>query len=118
MEPPNARFFPDNLLESLVPLGLWMAYWYFLVDWKSLRPVLARGGWLPALVLGYFAALFWSRIVPGPCTFFGLFPLENFWGHLLVVYCIFLLAGISGLLQSSLGHSLTTQANSARTKSE
>ncbi len=51
-------------LWLLLPLGLWIVWWLLGVNWQKLWPVLARGGWAPAVLLFVMGAVVWSRLQP------------------------------------------------------
>lgn len=77
---------------QLLPGGLWCAWWLFAVDWKSVWPMLARGGWVAVLLLGLMATLLWASLFPAPLRFAGL-RINNFWWQL---------GGVTGLIVAAL----------------
>ena len=47
-----------KIVEPVVAILAWMAFWYLAVDWKRLRTVLGAGGWLvPVLVAGFVVVI-------------------------------------------------------------
>ena len=48
-----------------LPIGLWIVWWLWAVNWQKLWPVLAGGAWAPAVLLFLMGAVVWSRIAPG-----------------------------------------------------
>ncbi len=69
------------LLQSSLLIA-WVAWWLCAVNWSKLWPVLARGAWLPALLLLLVSALVWSRIAPSDCACLGFMTVPNFWWQL------------------------------------
>ena len=55
-----------GVLAGLLPLLVWVVWWLWAVNWKRLWPVLAHGGWAPAVLLLVMAAVVWSRLEPVP----------------------------------------------------
>jgi hypothetical protein len=49
----------------LLPVGLWIVWWLWAVNWQKLWPVLAHGAWAPAVLLFLIGAVVWSRLSPG-----------------------------------------------------
>jgi hypothetical protein len=95
------------LIQSAVSwllLLVWLAWWLWAVNWKKVWPVLAQGGWLVVVLLMIIAALAWSEIAPDSGYLFGgLVVSSAFWGHLIVVAILVLLALACGWLQGVLG---------------
>jgi hypothetical protein len=81
-----------------------MGFWFFCVNWKILWPPLARGGWVPVLLLVFLSAMVWSRLAPGPCNVWGVVILPNYWWQLLGVAALVLCAFFSGWLQATVGY--------------
>jgi hypothetical protein len=77
----------------------WVAWWLWGVNWNKAWGVLARGGWLPVVLLTLIAAAAWSALVPQSYTFLDLFPIANFWWQLGVVTLFVLLALFCGWVQ-------------------
>ena len=55
----------ESELWWLLPLGLWIVWWLWAVNWQKLWPVLACGAWAPAVLLFLMGAVVWSRVSPG-----------------------------------------------------
>jgi hypothetical protein len=92
-----------GVLNALLPGGLWCLFWLLAVNWKKLWPVLAQGGWAPALLLLLVSAFAWSRIDPGECHFLPLVTIPNFWWQLASVSALAAVALFCGWLQGQLG---------------
>lgn len=60
----------------------WVAWWLWGVNWTKLWPVLARGAWVPAVLLMVVASLVWSRLDPSDCSCLGFVVIANFWWQL------------------------------------
>jgi len=86
-------------LPNLVAVLLWMAFWFFAVDWRKVGPFLREGAWAPCVLLGLMAALAWSRIAPSDEYVLGGLRLANFWWQLGVVGLLMALALFCGWLQ-------------------
>jgi hypothetical protein len=78
----------------------WVAWWLFAVDWKKAWPVLARGGWAPAVLLVIVTALAWSRLDATPTE------QGDFWWRLAYVSGLAALALVCGWLQGVFGFEL------------
>ena len=90
-----------GVLLALLPGGLWVAWWLWAVNWNRVWPVLARGGWAPALLLFLMSAAVWSRVDPVPCTSLGV-VLPNFFWQLGCVSALAAVALFCGWLQGRL----------------
>ncbi len=88
-----------TIVLPLLPVGLWMAYWLWAVNWKKTWPVLRMGAWLPVVLLILVSAGVWSRIAPGPCTCLKFVTIPNFWWQLGIVSTLAALALFCGWLQ-------------------
>lgn len=84
-------------------LLVWVAWWLGGVNWQKLWPVLARGAWAPVALLGFIAALVWSRIEPSTYDLLGLVTLPNFWYQLTAVGLLVALTLFCGWLQGMFG---------------
>ncbi len=97
----TTRLFP--LLQAILPIGLWMAFWFWAVNWKKVWPVLAEGAWVPCVLLMFIVTLVWSRLVPTSCSCLGFVTLPNFWwqlGGVLGLAGVALFAGwLQGVMQ-------------------
>lgn len=92
-----------GLLTELSPVLVWVAWWLWAANWKKLWPVLRAGAWAPAVLLFVIAAIVWSRIVPGPCSWLGFVVLPSPVWQLGAVAGLTLLALFCGWLQGRLG---------------
>jgi hypothetical protein len=81
----------------------WLAWWLCAVNWEKVWEVLARGGWLVVLLLGVLAALAWSQLDPGPCSFLGILTIGSFWWQLGAVGLLIGATLFCGWLQGLLG---------------
>jgi hypothetical protein len=86
------------VLQVLIPFGLWCAWWLWGVNWKKTWPVLAAGGWAPALLLMAVATLVWSRVDPEPWS-----GVPNVWWQLGSVCALVAVALFCGWLQGYFG---------------
>lgn len=80
----------------------WLAWWLFAADWRKIWPVLARGAWLPALLLMAVAALAWAQMRPRDLNI-GFFSLPNFWWQFIAILILAGLTLICGWLQENFG---------------
>lgn len=69
-----------NVLFDLLQLALanalligWVAWWLWAVNWSKLWPTLAKGAWVPAVLLMIIAALTWTGIASDGHGFFWHF---------------------------------------------
>jgi hypothetical protein len=72
------------ILAALLTLALryavliaWFAWWLWGVNWQKVWPVLARGAWVPLLLLMVLGAAGWSAMNPIDCH-----GIPNFWWQL------------------------------------
>jgi hypothetical protein len=91
------------VLLQLLPAGLWCAWWLWAVNWKKTWPVLARGAWVPVVLLMLVAAGVWSRLAPGPYSGLGVVTIPNFWWQLGGVGALAAAALFCGYLQGYFG---------------
>ncbi len=70
------------LLFSWSLLIVWLALCLWGINWQKVWGVLARGAWLPAVLILIVTALVWSRIAPGDCSCLGFVTVGNFWWQL------------------------------------
>ena len=51
------------LVLQYVPLIAWVAFWLLAVNWVKFRQVLASGGWIGLVLIGFVMVLIWG--LPG-----------------------------------------------------
>jgi hypothetical protein len=54
----------------LIPFLLWCAWWLWCVDWPRAWPILAKGGWVVAVLFILLSGLAWSALFPHRPNFF------------------------------------------------
>jgi hypothetical protein len=81
----------------------WVAWWLWGCDWSKAWGVLARGAWVPVVLLMVIVAAVWAGLAPSTYNVFELFPVANFWWQLGAVTLVVLLALFCGWLQGALG---------------
>ena len=91
-----------SVVLPILPVGLWMAYWLWAVNWKKTWPILRVGAWAPVVLLILVSAGVWSRIAPSPCTCLKVVTIPNFWWQLGSVSTLAALALFCGWLQGTL----------------
>jgi hypothetical protein len=101
------------LIDILADLGrfglhwllliVWLAWWLWGANWQRIWPVLARGAWLPAVLLIVVAALVWSQISPSDCSCLGFVTVRNFWWQLGAVGLLAAATLFCGWLQGYFG---------------
>ena len=91
------------LLLPWTPLGAWIVFWLFGVDWVKFRQVLLAGGWVGVVLIGLVMALVWEMIAPaaeGTYSILGLEP-SGFVGKTVLVTGLFCVALLCGAVQLS-----------------
>jgi hypothetical protein len=83
-----------SIVPGILLLLAWMALALFAVNWQEVWPVLARGAWVPLVLLMFVVALAWSRLAP--------VPILNFWAQLLGVAVLVGLTLFCGWVQGAL----------------
>ncbi len=92
----------NNLLSfllALLPWTLWCVVWLFAVNWRKAWPMLAAGGWAPAVLLMVMASMAWAMIDARPCDCLGFMVVPNGWWQLGYVATLAALALVCGWLQ-------------------
>ena len=100
-DPSESLLHVVGVFTALLPGGVWVAWWLWAVNWKKLWPILADGGWTPAVLLFLMAAVVWSRVDPGPRSL-GFVALPNFVWQLGCVSALAAVALFCGWLQGRL----------------
>jgi hypothetical protein len=90
------------LLLPWLPVVLWCVWWLCCVNWKHVWPVLARGGWVPVLLLMYLISLAASYVAPSSCDCLRFVVIPNFWWQFGVVCALVGVALICGYVQEQL----------------
>jgi len=92
-----------QLVLPWTPLIAWLAFWLYAVNWVKLREVLAQGGWIGVLAIGFMMVLIWGVIAPPPTGahyLFGL-TLSNFVGKTVYVTTLLTIMFLCGSVQLS-----------------
>ena len=82
-------------LASNLLIIVWTVWWLFGVNWSKVWPVLARGAWMPVVLLMLVIALVWSKLAPS--------EVANFWYQLGELSVLVAIALFCGWLQGVLG---------------
>ena len=92
-----------QLILPWTPLVAWLAFWLYAVNWVKLREVLAQGGWIGVVAIGFMMVLIWGVIAPpatGSHYLLGL-TLSNFVGKTVYVTALFTIMLLCGSVQLS-----------------
>lgn len=92
-----------QLIIPWTPLVAWLAFWLYAVNWVKLREVLAQGGWIGVVAIGFMMVLIWGVIAPpatGSHYLLGL-TLSNFVGKTVYVTALFTIMLLCGSVQLS-----------------
>lgn len=92
-----------TLLLRHALLLAWIAWWLWGANWSKIWPVLARGAWVPAVLVIGVSALVWSRMQPTACNCLGFVTVPNFWWQLGDVSMWAAVALFCGWLQGVMG---------------
>ncbi len=82
-------------LLAHVLIIVWVAWWLFGVNWSKTWPVLARGAWVPVVLLVIVIAMVWSKLAPREEA--------SFWYQLAELSVLVAIALFCGWLQGVLG---------------
>jgi hypothetical protein len=88
---------------ALVPVGLFVVWCLWGVNWRRAWPVLADGGWAPLVLIALMAAFVWSRVWPSTAIVVGLIPVPNVLWQLEAVGMLVGVALFCGWVQTRLG---------------
>jgi hypothetical protein len=91
------------LLLPWLPLGAWVVFWMFGVNWSKLYPLLRQrwGGWIAVVLIGLVMILVWGSVAPpatGSHHVFGL-ELSNYIGKTVYVTALFCIVFLCGSVQ-------------------
>ena len=91
------------LLLPWLPLGAWIVFWMFGVNWSKLYPLLRQrwGGWIAVALIGLVMILVWGSIAPPTTGFHHVFGLEliNYVGKTVYVTALFCIVFLCGFVQ-------------------
>ncbi len=90
-------------LAALLPFVAWCAWWLAGANWRKVWPVLARGGWVPAVLLAVIATFVWIKLQPGECNALGLVTIPHRWWQAGSVAALVAVALLCGWLQGYFG---------------
>jgi len=88
-----------SVLLFLLPWALWCVWWLFAVNWRKAWPMLAEGGWAPAVLLMVVSSLAWAMIDARSCSCLGFMVVPNGWWQLGYISTLAALALVCGWLQ-------------------
>ncbi|MBC8289651.1 MAG: hypothetical protein H8E37_04970 [Planctomycetes bacterium] len=91
------------VLLQYAPLIAWVAFWLLAVNWVKYREVLASGGWIGVVLIGFIMVLIWGLVAPpegGYHNFLGLKP-SNFYGKMIYVTGLYVIMFLCGSVQLS-----------------
>lgn len=88
-----------SFLLALLPWALWCVLWLFAVNWRKAWPMLAAGGWAPAVLLTILVSMAWAMIDARPCNCLGFMTVPNGWWQLGYLGTLAALALVCGWLQ-------------------
>jgi hypothetical protein len=94
---------PLQFLAHWLLVIVWIAWWLLGVNWSKVWPVLARGAWMPVVLVLIVAALVWSQIDPSSCSCLGFVNVPNFWWQLGAVLLLAAVTLACGWLQGAVG---------------
>ncbi len=90
----------------LVPgilMFVWVAWWFWGVNWPKLWGRLREGAWAPFVLLMVLVALVWSQIAPSDYLLGSTLLVPNFWWQLCGVGLLVCVALFCGWLQGYFG---------------
>lgn len=92
-----------DLLNALLPGGLFTAFCLWAIDWRKAMPVLRAGGWIVLVLLGVMAALVCSLVWPSQAIVLWVVPVPNFLWQLGSAAVLIAVALICARLQETYG---------------
>jgi hypothetical protein len=91
------------VLLALSPWAVWCVWWLWAVNWRKAWPMLAEGGWVPAVLLLVMASAAWASMDARPCNCLGFMTIPNGWWQLGQMCTLGALALFCGWLQGYFG---------------
>ncbi len=91
-----------NLILQWSLILVWLAVALLAINWKNIWPTLAKGAWLPGVLLIIIASIVWASIAPSSCNCLGFMTVGNFWWQLGAVSLIATVTLLCGWLQGLL----------------
>jgi hypothetical protein len=91
--------FVNDVLPLVLLLLVWVAWWLLAVNWRKAWPMLADGGWAPALLLIIIASMAWAMIDARSCNCLGFVVVPNGWWQLGYISTLAALALMCGWVQ-------------------
>ena len=88
-----------SMLLMLLPWALWCVLCLVAVNWRKAWPMLAAGGWAPAVLLIVMASMAWAMIDARPCNCLGFVVVPNGWWQLGYIITLAALALACGWAQ-------------------
>jgi hypothetical protein len=79
----------------------WVAWWLCGVNWRKAWPMLARGGWVPLVLIMFVSAHVWSHLEPRSFSL-GFTIIPNFWWQLIATGILMSLTLLCGWMQGML----------------
>ena len=92
-----------DVLNALLPGGLFTAFCLWAVDWRKALPILRAGGWIVLVLLGVMAAYVCSLVWPSQATVVWVIPVPNFLWQLGSAAVLVAVALICARLQETYG---------------
>lgn len=93
----------SHLLQGWWLLIVWVAWWLLAVNWPKTWRVLARGAWLPVVLIVVMGAITLSQVFPRAYSIPGAIVIPNFWLQLLELSCLVAVTFFCGWLQGVFG---------------
>ena len=75
----DTLIFLGPYLAAALPFVAWCAWWLGAVNWRKCWPALARGAWVPVLLLAVVAAMVWMRVQAMDYPLPGSVTIPNGW---------------------------------------
>ena len=75
----DTLIFLGPYLAAALPFVAWCAWWLGAVNWRKCWPALARGAWVPVLLLAVVAVMVWARLQATDYPLLGLTVPNGWW---------------------------------------